>query len=447
MDAFTISCSQSDNVTHDHARRIGGIPRSVDPRLSSFNKTIVTTEGSFRDAFEDFFANSREINNSKQKRKDRKIDSYYDKISNGDMKEKPFYHYVLQIGNRETNGILKDPMNAKDTRDLSLDQLKKLLNDSETTALARKALDNAAAKIQERYPSFKFWFIGSHADEPNGTYHYDLIFTPVGTGYKNGMPVRDSFRQAMIEMGFNPNNGKPYLCDLWKKDIEELVQEEMEALGLSRDFKNEHRARKETSSYVSEKEIKDMLDDLEVKQGELNEKLSVIIEKSIENESKEKNLEEQSLDLKSRENSLKNDIIKHDEAKIRLKHQETKAMSRIKERDAELDEREHLLDERETSIETRELRAHDMIRDLQKMNEEMRRAENERYYELPPEQQQEYAEEHKTRVNGDNHRKKLLDKYKADLEDSDYITKGAEGYASDSGILHTQPQKNVQNNL
>lgn len=50
--------------------------------------------------------------NAKQKRKDRRIDDYYEKIENG-KQEKLFHELILQIGN-------KDDMSALNPEDVKL---------------------------------------------------------------------------------------------------------------------------------------------------------------------------------------------------------------------------------------------------------------------------------------------------------------------------------------
>lgn len=238
---FTISCSQGHIAEHHDKRDY--YPDNAEQDLQADNKTIVTTQD-YDTAFREFFQESVDAYNAKQKRADRRKTDYLEEIENGDGKEHPYYEYVIQVGNHETNGTL----------DRSPDAMK-----------ARQALDNAMGKLQEKYPSLKFWFIGSHGDEPNGTYHYHVCFTPVGTGYKNGMEIRCSLTKALNNMGF-VGNGKPYPIDQWKQDVEHLVEDEMAQLGLGRAYKNEHRKRLDVSDYRREQMVKDAGDLLETAQ-------------------------------------------------------------------------------------------------------------------------------------------------------------------------------------
>lgn len=230
---FTISVSQGHiAVAHDY--RMGDTPKNVSDEMTKDNKIIVGSgELDERRLFNEFFEDSVEEYNGKQKRKDRRINDYYEHISEGKGKEHPFYEYVIQIGNRDSNSVL---------------------DDSEEALKAREALDNVAEKLEEKYPSFKFWFIGSHADEPNGTYHYHIRFTPVGEGYKNGMKKRCSLNKALENMGFK-QNGSSYPINEWKKDVESLIEEEMLSLGLEREYGDGRKVRTETKEFVSTKQM------------------------------------------------------------------------------------------------------------------------------------------------------------------------------------------------
>lgn len=276
MSKYTISVSQGRVAEHHDKREY--CPDNAKDYMREDNRTIVTTPD-YEKAFRDYFADSVSEYNAKQKRKDRKKTDYLSEIANGDGKEKPFYEYVIQIGNCETNGTL---------------------DDSEEAMKCRKVLDSAMDKLQDEYPAFKFWFIGSHGDEPNGTYHYHICFTPVGTGYKDGMQKRCSLSKALENMGFPRGKGKPYPIDLWKQDVEKHIEQEMANNGLERDYKNEHRKRLDISDYrlskmietVQEKEAE--LDDREVK---LKSRASKVIKKEKTVSEREKKLLEKEQEL------------------------------------------------------------------------------------------------------------------------------------------------------
>lgn len=238
---FTISVSQDKHMAVAHDYRVV-MPDNADERLTKNNKIIVGS-GELNESllFNEFFEDSVEEYNGKQKRKDRRVNNYYENIAEGKGKEHPFYEYVIQIGNRDTNGTF---------------------DHSEEAMKAREALDKAASRLQDKYPSFHFWFIGSHADEPNGTYHYHVRFTPVGEGYKNGMKKRCSLNKALENMGFK-QNGYSHPINEWKKDVESLIEEEMRSLGLERAYGDGRKVRTETKEFVSAKQIESAIEMIE----------------------------------------------------------------------------------------------------------------------------------------------------------------------------------------
>lgn len=89
--------------------------------------------------------------NDKQKRADRKIDDYYEKICNS-KQEKPFYEIILQIGD-------KDNMSSLD----------------ENGELAKKILDNYFDTFEERNPYLKVFSAHLHMDEATPHLHIDFV--------------------------------------------------------------------------------------------------------------------------------------------------------------------------------------------------------------------------------------------------------------------------------
>ena len=122
-EAYTISVSQGDHA-EEHSRR-SYTPASADYSLREQNE-ILFDSGNDKEHFNDFFRPSIEAYNARQKRSDRKKSlDYYEALLNGTegygkgkQQEKPVYDDVVQIGNRETNGITKRTFNVDHWRQL-----------------------------------------------------------------------------------------------------------------------------------------------------------------------------------------------------------------------------------------------------------------------------------------------------------------------------------------
>lgn len=68
--------------------------------ISRTINNIVLADKDIKETYDEVFGDALEKYNSKQKRNDRKIKSYYDKIKHSNQ-EKPFYELIVQLGNKE----------------------------------------------------------------------------------------------------------------------------------------------------------------------------------------------------------------------------------------------------------------------------------------------------------------------------------------------------------
>lgn len=256
---YSISASQGRVAQYHDERQ--HTPENVDERLSKNNKTLVKQGCSYHEAFNKMFQGSVDAYNAKQTREDRKVKDYYESLQGSDRKEKPVYEYVFQIGNHETNGVTSG---------------------TEDEAKAREALDTAMAKLQGKYPAFKFMFIGSHADEPGGTYHYHVAFTPVGTGYKTGMQERCSLTKALNAMGFKTNKQDGLAIQQWQNEVKDDIEEEMRQRGLEREYMDNTDKHLSVSSYKRKK-----------KAQELEKREEAVQQKQAQNEAERQSLEDE----------------------------------------------------------------------------------------------------------------------------------------------------------
>ena len=142
---------------------------NVDPTRTHLNVEYCYTP--IEEAYHQLFDAALAEFNAKQKRKDRCIENYYEKIRNS-KQEKPFHELILQIGDKEN-------MNAE----------------SENGQLARQILDEYYREFQERNPQLKVFSAHLHMDE--ATPHLHIDFVPFTTGSKRGLDTRVSLKQAL----------------------------------------------------------------------------------------------------------------------------------------------------------------------------------------------------------------------------------------------------------
>lgn len=148
--------------------------KNVDSNRSSANFHFCNED--IKQVYHRLFDEALERYNAKQKRKDRVIDDYYEKIRQG-KQEKLFHEVIFQIGN-------KDDMNAK----------------SEEGLLAKKILTEFMEEFQARNPNLYVFSAHLHMDEE--TPHLHIDFVPYITGSKRGLDTRVSLKSALAAEGF-----------------------------------------------------------------------------------------------------------------------------------------------------------------------------------------------------------------------------------------------------
>lgn len=156
-----------EKVGHD-------IPDNIDQSKTKDN--IVMVDMDVREAYQDIFGDALKRYNDKQKRADRKIADYYDKIEHSQNGEKLFYEDVLQWGKKED-----------------------FENNPELKEKATKALEKYAESFQVRNPNLRVIGIYIHLDEASPHLHLDYI--PVAHGYSRGLDTRNSLDKALEEQG------------------------------------------------------------------------------------------------------------------------------------------------------------------------------------------------------------------------------------------------------
>ena len=123
-----------------------------------------------------FFDEALKRYNAKQKRSDRKIDDYYEKIRRG-KQEKLFHEVIFQIGN-------KDDMNVQ----------------SNEGQLTKDTLCEFMEQFKKRNPNL--YVFSSHMHMDGQTPHLHIDFIPYATGSKRGLDTRVFLKQAFAAHGF-----------------------------------------------------------------------------------------------------------------------------------------------------------------------------------------------------------------------------------------------------
>ena len=230
---------------------------NVDPTRTHLNIEYCYTP--IEQAYHELFDEALAEFNAKQKRKDRCIENYYEKIRDG-KQEKTFYEVIFQIGN-------KDDMGAA----------------GENAELAKTVLDKFYRSFLERNPQLHVFSAHLHMDE--ATPHLHIDFIPFTTGSKRGLSTRVSLKQALADQGITGEGRSLTERDLWVQKEKEALAELMLEHGIEWEQKGEHREHLSVLEYKREQrtqELAELTQQTEQKAQEFS-----ALEKKVENVQKQ----------------------------------------------------------------------------------------------------------------------------------------------------------------
>ena len=201
------------------------LAENVDPNRTHLNIEYCYTP--IEEAYHQLFDAALAEFNAKQKRKDRCIENYYEKIRDG-KQEKTFYEVIFQVGNRE---------------DMSAE--------GENAELAKTILDKFYRSFLERNPQLHVYSAHLHMDE--ATPHLHIDFIPFTTGSKRGLSTRVSLKQALADQGITGEGRSLTERDLWVQKEKEALAEIMLEHGIEWEQKGEQREHLSVLEYKREK--------------------------------------------------------------------------------------------------------------------------------------------------------------------------------------------------
>lgn len=188
----TISGMMGKGSVSHNARTFSA--KNVDQERSRYNVEFCHSD--IKEVYHKLFDDALGRYNTKQKRSDRKIDDYYEKIRQG-KQEKLFHEVIFQIGN-------KDDTNAK----------------SDEGQLAKEILTEFMEDFQKRNSNLYVFSAHLHMDEE--TPHIHIDFVPFIRNSQRGLDTRVTLKGALAEQGFK---GGTRSATEWNQWIESEKQE------------------------------------------------------------------------------------------------------------------------------------------------------------------------------------------------------------------------------
>lgn len=198
------------------------IANNVDKDRIAWNANYI--QQPLKEAYDQLFGEAITAFNAKQKRKDRKIEDYINKIKNSGNGEKTFYETVIQIGKMTDSGVVDEEGNI-----------------TEIAKVAKAILDEYVKTFQKRNPNLYLFNAVLHMDE--ATPHLHLDYIPIAHGYNNGLSVRNSLTKGLQEQGIAPAvSKKDNETTHWQKREREYLSKlcrdheiDIEVIGVNRD--------------------------------------------------------------------------------------------------------------------------------------------------------------------------------------------------------------------
>ena len=241
------------SLTHN---RRDFIAQNVDSDRTQMN--IEYCNENLEQVYHQMFDDALQRFNDKQKRADRKIESYYDKIRTG-KQEKLFHEVIVQIGNRE------------DTNSKSAD-----------SEIAVRILDEYMKNFQERNPNLRIFSAHLHLDEE--TPHLHIDFVPFVTNSKRGLDTRVSLKQALLSQGFKGESKFESEWIKWALSEKQQLASVMEKHGVEWEQLGTHNEHLSVYDYKKKMRAEEV-QELEEKAESLTEKINDMLDFEVQVES------------------------------------------------------------------------------------------------------------------------------------------------------------------
>ncbi len=222
------------------------IAENVDGERTRFNISYI--DEPLKKVYHELFDEALERYNARQKRKDRIIPDYYEKIRESHQ-EKLFHEIILQIGDKDN-----------------------MASGTENGELAREVLDEYYKGFQQRNPNLRVFSAHLHMDE--ATPHIHIDFVPFTTGSKRGLDTRVSLKQALAAQGFEGGTRGNTEWAQWAESEKQALAEVMERYGIEWEQKGTHEKHLSVLDFKKQERAKELAaleSELAEKRDELHE--------------------------------------------------------------------------------------------------------------------------------------------------------------------------------
>ena len=263
--------------------------KNVDRERSRDN--VEFCHADIKTVYHQLFDEALERYNAKQKRSDRKIDNYYEKIRRG-KQEKLFYEVIFQIGN-------KDDMNVQ----------------SREGQLSKEILTEFMEQFQSRNPNLYVFSAHLHMDEETPHLYIDSV--PFICNSKRGLDTRVSLKGALGEQGFHGGTRGATEWNQWIEVEKQELSKVMERYGVQwkqLGTHNKHLSVLDFEKQERQKEVSKLEQDITGGR----EELAVILSRQVKAEQETKQIMQQNEEVWQETESLSaaNDLLREQTDKL-----------------------------------------------------------------------------------------------------------------------------------
>ena len=277
---FTIATHVGTNIARQHNirdKRITDKESHIDP--NGIHEVWLGADLTEREAYHKIFDTAVSEYNMKQKRNDRKIADYYEKIKS-DKQKHTAYEMIVSVGN----------MDERIPEEVGYEILKEF-----------------ASGWIDKNPNMIMFGCYYHADE-QGVPHIHIDYIPVGTEFRKGLSKQVSSTQALKEMGFVSDGCNNTAQTKWIHSENARLEEICNNHGIEVYHPMTGREHQEKKQYILERQREKLEAEIseleEKKQKQIRDTLSVL--DSLENQKSE--LEDEITELKHDKQTVENEL-------------------------------------------------------------------------------------------------------------------------------------------
>lgn len=206
------------------------IAKNVDANRTKDNIILINED--IKQVYHKLFDKALDEYNAKQKRKDRQIKNYYEKIKRS-KQEKLFYEVIVQIGNKDDTGV-----------------------GSYSAEIATQILKDYVELFQFRNPQLYVFGAYIHMDEE--TPHLHLDFVPWVSGSERGLETRTSLKGVLAGRGFASEGKGNTEWQQWSENEKEDIASIMERYGIGWHKKGTHNKHLSVLDYKKQERAKEV---------------------------------------------------------------------------------------------------------------------------------------------------------------------------------------------